>query len=174
MSEYENVSRDGSYEDDVLVEKSDNELGLVVPKVISGLRKMDVKTEVIGPGAGALFTLLGTMAARRWGSKLHPVISDNAPLAGMLIGAGLSVPLSMVMRSPKVAQRGIVSSVIVGLALWGLPHLEGLLSGAGPYVPSMGALTMQPVGALPQVADTTRTPAAVSQSLDQGVWGATS
>ena len=186
-SEYRDVSRaDGStvrrcakFEDvpsDVLV-RSDEDgdgLGLLVPKAISGLKNINMKTEVAGPAGGAAFTLLGTLLARRYGGMLHPVISENAPLAGMVIGAGLSIPLGSALKSPVVTRRGIVTSVIIGLTLWAAPKINGILSGAGPYVPSMGLLTAQPVGMLPDVQPTTDAPMAVSQTADVGVWGSTS
>lgn len=187
-TEWQDVSRaDGSTarrcarfeqtDEDVLVERGGKgNMGIVVPKMLQGLVDIDPKLDVSGPVTGAVGTVGGTLLASKFGGRLHPFFANNPELSGFVLGSLASLGMGMAVGKgkdrQKVIARGIMTSGLLALAMWATPRIrEKLFTGAGPYVPAMGLLTSQSVGALPTVADTATPPQLVGATTDIGVWG---
>lgn len=160
---YENVV------DDVLVEDNGNtNMGLVVPEPLSGLAEIkmdDFAWPMFGAGAAGL----GALIARRWGYQVHEMIPEYAGLAGAAIGVLASIPLYWAKGQSAMTQAA-VSSVMVGLTIFGLPKIEEMLLSAPAAAPT-GLLTAAPVGMVPQVSDSGAMPAAIRHQADTGAYG---
>lgn len=148
--------------------KSESSMGIVVPEPVSGLGQLAMD-DFIGPGAGLLGTGLGAVLARRYGDKLHGVVSEYYGL----FGAGMGILASMLTyytggRSQMIS--GVVSSIMLGLGIQFIPKLaEGNLFGCN--YSGLGLLTAEPVGYLPQVTDAGSAPAPVYGATDIDAWG---
>lgn len=138
-----------------LVPRSDNDLGAFTVKKLAGIGYAAMDSSVVVPIlVGGLGSAAGFLAARKWGSKLSPYISDFAPIPGALAGVLVSLPLAW-WKGPKAAATGAVTSVVVGAAIFGIEKL-GLTMGSytakriGAYkARRIGAYAAQQVGALP-------------------------
>ena len=157
---------------DILVPNSDDKsgFGIVVPEPIAGLAKISLD-DVIGPGVGGLGAFVGTILARKYGSKLSEVISSNASIFGAVAGVLASLPLYWVRGSSAVIS-GAVTSVIVGAGLFALEKAQ-LLTLTGIRMEPLGLISAQPVGALPaaRISDAGNLPRRVGQQIDAGAWG---
>ena len=148
-------------------------LGAVIPEMLSGLGAMGA-ADVVPPIVGGSGAVLSTVAATKWGGKISPKIPEMAPLAGAVGGALVSLPL-LWWKDSSAALQGMLTSALVGLALWAVPRIQQYaLSGVvvRPYGQRMGAFTAQPIrGVLPQVTDSGSTPYAVQKQMDPAVFG---
>jgi hypothetical protein len=148
-------------------------LGAVIPEMLSGLGAMGA-ADVVPPVVGGSGAVLSTVAATKWGGKISPKIPEMAPLAGAVGGALLSLPL-LWWKDSQAAIQGMLTSGLVGLALWAVPRIQQqMLKGVvvRPYGQRMGLFEAQPVrGVLPQVTDSGATPYGVQQQLDPAVFG---
>lgn len=152
------VSRSGKPVEDNdidMIPRSDDDLGAYVVKPLSGLGAAMLDSSTVVPIlVGGLGGAAGFLAARKWGSKLSPYISDFAPIPGALVGVLVSLPLAW-WKGPKAAATGAIASVVVNGAIFGIEKM-GLTMGAytakriGAYtVKRIGAYTAERVGALP-------------------------
>lgn len=163
------VKRCANYEEiidmkkDILVPANGTEMGVVVPQAIGAIADMKME-DMAGPVVGGLGTVLGTLAARKWGGSLHASIPEYAPIVGILGGILLSLPLYS-WKGKKAMLSGVYSSIVVGVAMWGAPVLANKLeiSGLGELVASQ----LQGLNVLSggfAVNPTTNVPAAMSST----------
>lgn len=163
-AKYENVDNDVAMVPEV--DKAVGNLGIVVPEPVSGLGAMGFE-DFVGPGVGLLGTGLGAVLARRYGDKIHSVVSEYYGL----FGAGMGILASMVTyytggKNQMIS--GVVSSIMLGLGIQFIPRLaEGNLFGYD----GLGLLTAEPVGYLPGVQDAGAAPSAVYSTTDIDAWG---
>jgi len=181
MSKTKSVSRKGgskSRDRDILVKGSKvGSLGAVVPEMISGLQNMGA-AEVVPPIVGGGGAVLGAAAATKWGGNISPKIPENAPLAGAVGGMLLSLPL-LWWKDSAAALQGMLTSGLVGLALWAFPKIQKqMVSGmrgvvVRPYGRrGMGLVEARPIrGLMPQVTDSGALPLGVQQQMDPAVFG---
>lgn len=144
-------------DDDIdMVPRTNDDLGAFTVKRLSGIGSAMLDTSTIVPIlVGGLGSTAGFLAARKWGYKLSPYVSDFAPLVGAGAGVLLSLPLAWWKRGgKKAAATGAITSIVVGGAIFGLEKLN--LMGAytakriGAYTAKqIGAYTAQQIGALP-------------------------
>jgi hypothetical protein len=160
---YENVS------EDILVKDNGNHnMGLVVPEPLSGLA--DIRAdEFAWPAFGAGAAGLGALIARKWGYQLHAKIPEFAGLVGAAIGVLASIPLYWAKGQAAMTQAA-VSSVLVGLSIYGLPKVEEMLFSAPAAAPT-GLLTAAQVGSIPSVSDSGVMPSSVRHQADTGAYG---
>jgi len=163
---HEVCAKYASPQDDVLVERGDENMGAYTIDPLRGI--MAIKADdVIGPAVGGIATVAGTLLARRYGSRISPYVVKYAPFAGILVGALAAIPLGQ-WKGKKAMQSGVVTSLVVGAALFGLEKMG-----------AMGAIVMQPVrgmhgmGALPAVQGSGRMPRQLRQGVDKGAYGKT-
>lgn len=148
--------------------KSAGNMGLIVPEPVSGLGQLAMD-DFVGPGVGLLGTGLGAVLARRYGDRLHNVVSEYYGL----FGAGMGILASMATyytggRNQMIS--GVVSSIMLGLGIQFIPRLaEGNLFGCS--YDGMGLLTAEPVGYLPGVQDAGAAPSPVYGATDIDAWG---
>lgn len=156
QNEKKTVSRSGKPVDDIdMIPRSNDDLGAFVVKPLSGLGAAMMDSSTVVPIlVGGLGSAAGFLAARKWGYKLSPYVSDFAPIPGALAGVLLSLPLAW-WKGPSAAATGAVTSVVVGAAIFGIEKL-GSMTGAytakriGAYTAKrIGAYTAQQIGALP-------------------------
>lgn len=165
-AKYENVNDDIAMVPET--DKAEGNMGIVVPEPVSGLGQLAMD-DFIGPGAGLLGTGLGAVLARRYGDKLHTVVSEYYGL----FGAGMGVLASMLTyytsgRNQMIS--GVVSSIMLGLGIQFIPKLaEGNLFGCS--YDGLGLLTAEPVGYLPEVSDAGAAPSPVYSATDIDAWG---
>lgn len=143
-----------------------NNTGLVVPEAISGLGMIEMD-DLVGPGVGMTATAIGTVLAAKYGDRLHWAIPKYSGVFGAIFGALCSIPLYYA-KDTKTMISGVVSSVALGTALEVIPRLTGMsLAGCCDYA----GLTIQPVGALPQVHDAGNAPSGVWHQADLSAYG---
>lgn len=148
--------------DDLVRADGDEKIGAYVANPLSGLTESVMDPSVLVPilvGVGG--TTAGYLAARRWGSKIHPRLREWAALPGVVAGSLLSVPLAW-WKGPTEAASGIVTSVLTGAAIFGIQKISGTLGGVGAYTAQrLGAYTAQQVGQLPKMREHAQMPASV-------------
>lgn len=173
MAKKSKVSRKGgsrsNHDSDVLVKgRTLGSLGAVIPEMLSGLGAMG-SGDIVPPVVGGSGAVLSTVAATKWGGKISPKIPEMAPLAGAVGGALLSLPL-LWWRDSQAALQGMLTSGLVGLALWAVPKIQQQML-SGVVVRPYGLFEAQPVRGIPQVSDSGETPYAVQQQMDPAVFG---
>jgi len=145
-------------------------LGAVIPEMLSGLGALS-SGDIVPPVVGGGGAVLSTVAAAQWGGKISPKIPEMAPLAGAVGGALLSLPL-LWWKDSQAAIQGMITSGLVGLALWAVPKIQQKMMMSGVVVQPYGLFEARPVrGMLPQVTDSGSTPYSVQQQLDPAVYG---
>lgn len=150
--------------------KGGSSMGAVIPEMLSGLQNVGA-ADIIPPVVGGSGAVLSTVVATKWGGKISPKIPEMAPLAGAVGGALLSLPL-LWWKGSQAAIQGMITSGLVGIALYAVPKLQQKLMMSGVVVRPYGLFEAQPVrGILPQVSDSGRTPYGVQQQLDPVVYG---
>jgi hypothetical protein len=161
-----NVSRtDGSTTDLALIPaENGNNTGLVVPEPISGLGNIGMD-DLIGPGVGLIATTAGVYLANKFGGRIHWAVKEYSGLFGGLFGILCSIPLFYAKDSTSMIS-GAVSSAVLGVGLQFIPGIVDQFSGC-----DYAGLTIQPVGALPEVSDAGQAPSAVYHQADLSAYG---
>jgi len=148
--------------------------GLIVPEPLRGVLGIK-KIPMVGIGVGGGGSILGMFLARRYGSTVHPAVSQYWPVSGALFGAAASIPLYWV-KGRDAMIGGVASAAVVGA----LGMLANKAAGFDPFAGHLGMrrrrnyglLTSQQVaGFNPAVADTTRVPRNVQVQTDIAAWG---
>lgn len=178
----------------VALSDADRGMGIIVPRQLSGLMRLDSK-DIAGPVVGAGGALLGIFLARRYGNRLvkSGALANTYPeVGGAVVGSLLSIPLFYWKRDPKVVAAGIMAAVVTSAAIFGArkvfdkttleaaTQLEavdvGPAKGYGMLTASRaarGLVAQRAVGALPRarVAEGTMMPNVVRYGMDHTAYG---
>ena len=148
-------------------EDSNANMGIVVPQPLKGLGQLSGK-DFMGPSVGLLGTGLGAVLARKYGDKIHEVVSEYYGLFGAAFGVLASMALYYT-GGKKQMMTGAVSSVMLGLGVQFIPQLAEKFS-TSDYA-GLGLVTAEPVGMMPQIQDAGSAPSAVYAQTDVSAWG---
>ncbi|MFH1557532.1 MAG: hypothetical protein ABII76_22215 [Pseudomonadota bacterium] len=163
------VSRGGP-QDDVLVEKNDQDMGAYSVQPLAGIMGLGA-SDFIPPVAGGLSYTLSTWLIGRFGGGFSTYLSRFAPLLGGVLGAilsGVAVPFAT-GGGKKVAVQAAATSLTMGVMSQLLREVQG--AGLGAVV--MERIAGTSMGALPRVTSGGGMPGRIRQTMDRGVYGKT-